>query len=367
MIQVGFIGCGQISKKHMQSIGKLSELELVAVSDLNHEKMIEVTEQYRKMTGIDQQIAMYEDYKNLILDPRIDLIIIATISSLHAPMAKQALKHQKHVIVEKPFALSLQDAREMTGLAEKYNKHLFVCHQLRYRSVLKNIKQLIEDQVLGDLYYGVISLRLNRSNDYYRASSWRGTWTKDGGMLVNQGIHLVDLLIWFLGDAEAIYGEIMTPLFEKETEDIAFGIVAFNDGIKGLIEANTITKPENVGYYLSLFGEKGTIVIGGKGFDEIDHCFIEGHPELEQQLQEIAFDCDEHELMYKDFIQAIQNRGSSLHTENDGQKALEVIFSLYESARKNKLIHLPLTQFSTEQMIESQDGNSLKKCDRNLK
>lgn len=350
MIRVGLIGCGSIAKKHIETMAKLPNVELVAVSDLKYEQMQTKVDLYRKITQKVTKIALYKDYTNLIIDPRIDVVVIATISGLHARMAKHALIGLKHVIVEKPLALSLQDITKMEALAEKYHKRLFVCHQLRYRPLMTEIKQLIEHNYLGEVYYGVISLRLNRSAEYYNESKWRGTWNLDGGMLVNQGIHLVDLLIWFLGDVQSVYGELMHKLLIKETEDIALGVVTFSNGTKALIEANTITKPENVGYYLSLFGEKGTLIIGGKRFDEVDHCYIENFPTITNQLKKIETDRLEHELMYKDFIRAIEDpHYQPILTAKDGRSALEVIFSLYQSAQTNELIHLPLEHYRTTQ------------------
>src|SRR5690625_491630 len=134
---------------------------------------------------------------------------------------------------------------------------------------MQPVKELIDCGYFWELYFGVISLRLNRTLAYYENSSWKGTWEKDGGMLVNQGIHLIDLLVWFMGDIDSVYGEIATKINRKETEDIAAGIISFQNDAKGMIEANTVTQPENIGYYLSIFGEKGSLCIGGKHFNEI--------------------------------------------------------------------------------------------------
>lgn len=123
---------------------------------------------------------------------------------------------------------------------------------------------------------GVASIRINRSLDYYKSASWRGSWETDGGMLINQGIHLVDLLQWFLGDAKSVYGEISSHTDVKETEDVAVGIIQFQNQAKGMVEANIVTQPNNLGYSLSIFGEKGTISVDGRSLNKISRWYIEG-------------------------------------------------------------------------------------------
>ncbi|MDY0405033.1 Gfo/Idh/MocA family oxidoreductase [Virgibacillus sp. 179-BFC.A HS] len=192
-------------------------------------------------------------------------------------------------------------------------------------------------------------MRINRSDDYFANSTWKGTWKKDGGMLINQGIHLIDLFTWLMGNIKEVYGDITRNRKNKEIEDVAAGIVTFSNQAKGLIEANTITKPANLGYQLNIFAEKGTISIGGKGLQEIIHCYVEQHPELESELQSNA--TDEHLLMYKDFIEAIQKNRPPLVSAKESRKALETIFALYHSALKKQPVPLPLSAFSTEEMI----------------
>lgn len=323
MLQFGVIGCGYIAKKHINTISQFHDMSLIAVSDIKQQKMEEVTKDYD-----ENPISFYQDYKYMLADPRVDVVVIATISSLHAEMAKNALNNHKHVIIEKPLALSLTDANEIIYLAQKHQKQVLVCHQLRYRPIIKKIKELITKGYFGEIHFGAITLMLNRSPEYYCEASWKGTWEHDGGMLINQGIHLVDLLIWMMGDIQSVYGEIATTFERKQTEDIALGMINFENGAKGLINANTITKPENIGYYFSLFGEKGSIRIGGKKFNQIKHCYIEDLPDIKKELASLCSDLDEHVFMYKNFYESITNGKKVLMSAKEGKKALEGIFSL---------------------------------------
>lgn len=355
MVRIGIIGCGFIARKHVQTISSMNQFSLVAVSDMHEERMNEIIHVYEEKTGVQSQIDQMVDYENLLKDPQIDVVVIAVLSGLHAKIAKQAIKHGKHVIIEKPLSLSLVEAKQLIARARERNRHVLVCHQLRYRPLMQKIKHLIDAGYFGELYTGAVTLRLNRNSDYYASADWKGSWKHDGGMLINQGIHYIDLLLWFMGDLESVYGELQTKKMYKETEDIALGIFTFENDAKGIIEANTITQPETVGYYLSVFGDKGSLSIGGRGFNEIEHCYIEDDPTIEAELHKLSKTTDERERMYKNLYQALQGNEELLLCAEEGIHALEAIFALYTSHQKGERVNLPLQDFSTKQMINKQN------------
>lgn len=357
MIRMGLIGCGYISKKHIRTLTSIDGIELTAISDIKPTKMGEAIHFYEENGGTNKSITRYTNYKNMLLDPNVDAVIICTLSSLHAEIAKDALRHDKHIVVEKPIALSLKEATEMIQLSERMKKTVLVCHQLRYRPLLQKVKDLLEKGYFGEPYLGVTSIRLNRSQDYYSSATWKGTWGQDGGMLVNQGVHLIDLLVWLMGDITSIYGEIVTKDKRKETEDVGLGLISFDNGAKGIIEANTIIKPKNLGYYLSLFGEKGSICIGGPQFNKLEHCYFEQHPELVEELQELSEELNEHERMYEDFIASILTKQPVLVNAEEAKKTMEAIFSVYQSSKMKCPIMFPLEQFSTTDMLENLERN----------
>lgn len=358
MMHFGIIGCGHIAKKHVLTLARFEDVKLSAISDLKNERMKEITNIYQNKKETDEKIVFYTNYNNMLTDPEIDVVIISVVSGLHAEVAKQAIKQGKHVIIEKPFALSLKEIDEVIQLGKKLNKNVFVCHQLRYRPLMQKIKSVIDKGYLGQLYFGIASMKWNRSENYYTSSSWKGTWSKDGGMLVNQGIHLVDLLIWYLGEPSSVYGEIASFLKNKETEDVATGILSFNNRAKGVVESNIITKPKNIGSYLSLFGEKGTICIGGNQLNDVTHCYIEGYPEKENEIIESSNLTDEHYEMYQDFIFSIKNNQSPLMSGKEGKKAIEAIFAIYQSHLQKKPLPLPLKKFSTMDMSIKTGGDT---------
>jgi len=357
MIRIGLIGCGYISKRHIQTLCLFDDMSLTAVSDLQPAKMEAAIQLYGEKEGMNKSISRHQDYHTMLRDPNVDAVIICTLSSLHAEIAKKALIQGKHIIIEKPIALSLKEATELIQLSKQRKKTVLVCHQLRYRPLLQKVKDIVDRGYLGKLYLGVTSIRLNRSPAYYSSATWKGTWAQDGGMLVNQGVHLIDLLVWLLGDMTSIYGEIVTKDTRKETEDIGLGTISFNNGAKGIIEANTMIKPKNIGYYLSLFGDKGSICIGGPQFNELDHCYIEDHPELVEVLHERSEELNEHELMYKDFIASISMKQPVLVNAEEAKRTMEAIFSIYESSKWQRPITLPLESFATTDMLDNRKRN----------
>lgn len=349
--RAGLIGCGYIASRHIETISKINTLDLVAVSDIDESKMDNAIQQYRQLAEQREEILAYKNYEDLLKDERIDIVIIATGSSLHADIAIKALLHQKHVVVEKPMALSVDDANKIAYVSSMVRKRVLVCHQLRYRPVMSRIKELLEQGALGELYLGVASMRINRSKQYYN-SAWKGTWDKDGGMLLNQGIHLIDLLIWFMGDVQTVTGEIDRKLDIKSTEDIALGMLTFENGAKGIIEANTITLPNNLGYYLTIFGEKGTISIGGPSLNILERCYLPNASDIEN-LKMLLKDNNEHVYMYQHFIEALEEEGEVLlGNEREAMRSLMTIFGLYDSARKYKKVSLPIRSFATKEMNE---------------
>ncbi|TGB01138.1 Gfo/Idh/MocA family protein [Halobacillus salinus] len=354
MIKVGIIGCGYISRKHIDTICQLETVDLLAVSDVQPKRMEEIIDCYRDKIKRTCTVKKYPDYRDLILDSEVDMIIISVISGLHADIAKEALIEGKHIIIEKPLALSIREADEIIQLSETSKSKVLVCHQLRYRPLISKIKEILDSGDLGVPLMGSVSARINRSADYYNAARWRGSWKEDGGMLVNQGIHIIDILVWLLGDIETVYGEISKrqSSVEKETEDIAAGIIHFSNQAKGVIDVNTITQPRNQGYSISLFCEKGSIIIGGSSLERLEHCYIEDNEDLVNDLYDLCDTRDEHLRMYQNFTDAILKDTPLIMDAVEGKKALETIFSLYESSVRKRPIHLPLLNFSTTDMLQ---------------
>ncbi|MBS4224985.1 Gfo/Idh/MocA family protein [Lederbergia citrea] len=352
VVRFGLIGCGYISKRHLFALVSSKGTLLTAVSDLNHERMEEAKKYYQTLLGQEYPIKIYKNYQEMLEDEHIDAVIISSFSGLHAQMANAALLASKHVVLEKPMALSIKESNELIHQAQKQKKELMICHQLRFMPIMQRIKKIIDDGKLGRLLLGVCSIRINRSPEYYSLASWRGKWESDGGMLINQGIHVIDLLQWFLGDVETVYGETIQYLSQlKETEDIAVGVISFRNQAKGIIEANIVTQPNNLGYSLSIFGEKGTICLEGPSLNKISRWFIEGEEVKKEELNNLINDKNEEIYMYKNFLEAINSDNKHLLIDGkEGKKALELIFALYQSSLNREVVNYPLEAFATSDM-----------------
>ncbi|BBH25010.1 oxidoreductase [Paenibacillus baekrokdamisoli] len=350
-VTFAIVGCGTIACKHVISMAACQEARLVAVCDLNAERMEQIAALWHEESGEEQKIAKVAEFRELLADPSIQVIVISTLSSLHAEFAKEALQANKHVVLEKPIALSLQDADDLIRIASERNLYVQVCHQLRYRPLMRKIKDLVLGGELGEIRMGVANLRLNRSISYYQSANWRGTWEHDGGMLLNQGIHIIDLLLWYLGKPQKVYGELSSVHSFKETEDMAAGIISFSNHAKGIIEANSITLPANLEQSLFLLGEKGTICLGGGSLGRIDRWYIEGCPNAAEEARLLMKDTNEHLYMYQAMVDAILGKQhAELIDASEGKRALELIFAIYLSASTANVQHFPLSEFSTSMM-----------------
>ncbi|WP_273717005.1 Gfo/Idh/MocA family protein [Alkalihalobacillus pseudalcaliphilus] len=345
-MKLAIIGCGRISEKHCETINQISDISVVALSDISIDRMNIIKQ---KLNLSNNECTFFTDYEHLLNESNAELVVIATGSGSHFEIAKAAILAGKHTLIEKPLALSLSEASQLHEYANKHHVHLYVCYQLRFLNSMIAIKELIESGRLGTVFYGVCTLELNRSKEYYQGAAWRGTWEYDGGMLINQGIHLIDLLLWFMGDAKEVRGELMKVERSKETEDIAIGLVDFNSGARGLIEANTVTKPNNYGYSLKLFGEKGSIIIDGQQLEKISRFALE---EIEVSEKELVFDKKEHVRMYRACIKAIKEsqQHKSLVNGIEAQRSLELIFGLYQSALEKRVVDLPGLNFNLLEM-----------------
>ncbi|SDC35398.1 Predicted dehydrogenase [Shouchella lonarensis] len=348
-LKLGIIGCGQITEKHCQALASVDQIAVKALSDLSRERMHHIAYKVANEQTRHTFISLYDDYRQMLANEELDIILVATSSGVHAEMVQNALEAGKHVIVEKPLALSLSESRLLSQLAKDKRRLLLVCYQRRYMNAMMKLKGMINEGLLGEIYYGVGTITVNRSEEYYEQVPWRGTWAQDGGMLVNQGIHIVDLLVWLLGDVSQVYGNMMRVKPYKETEDVAFGLLHFKNGAHGLIEANTISLPNHNDCSLKIFAEKGVVTIRGSLLDKIESFEVVGVKVDEKMLHADGL---ERVRMYEAYVNRILGEKEDAHyvSGEDAERALETIFALYQSTVSKCPVQLPLTSFSTEKM-----------------
>lgn len=336
MIKFAIVGCGHIAKKHAEAIEKTENAKLVAVCDKIPESMQYYKEKYEVQTFTDLSDMLHEDNK-------IDVINICTPSGFHANIAIQAAKAKKHVVVEKPISLTLNDADAIISACRENDVKLTVVHPNRFRPAIKVLRELMDAGKLGKLSHADATVRWNRNQAYYDQAPWRGTKDLDGGVLMNQAIHNLDLLVWLMGDIDQVYSMNATRLRNIEAEDVSVGVAKFQNGALGVIEAATTIYPKNLEESISIFGETGSVKVGGVTASFIEHMEIESmdQEEINEIINRVKADPlgkPGHQCIIEDIVEAIETNRDPVVSGEDGKRALELVIRLYESADSNKPI-----------------------------
>ncbi len=349
-LRFALIGCGRISPNHVQA-ALMNNCNIVALCDLDTSKCEALVEKY----NIDEDTKIYNDYMAMLENENIDFVAIATESGNHAEIAVNCIKSGKHVIIEKPFAMSLKDAQMIIDYAKEYNVKVCANHQNRFNEAVKRTREAIEANLLGKLSHGSIHVRWNRNQNYYDQASWRGTWKNDGGALMNQCIHGIDLLRWMMGDEiEEVYGVTKQQFHDYlECEDIGMAVIKFKNGSIGTIEGTTNVYPKNLEETLYLFGKSGTIKLGGKSTNAIDVWDIDGEEKENQGFIEEVENVygNGHRLLYADMIDSIINNREPLVNGEAGKRALELVLAIYKSSYTGEAVKFPLDDCSTLDFI----------------
>lgn len=341
MYNLAIIGCGRISYKHIEAIiNNYKTCRIVALCDIILNKAKIRMNEYIKKSDfeIDYEIKLFTDYKKMIDDRNIDIVSIATDSGKHAKIAIDCMNAGKHVIVEKPMAMSLVDANRMIEVAIKNNVKLCVSHQNRFNPAVQKLRKMVEEKRFGKIFSVHARVLWNRNEEYYRQASWRGKLDQDGGCLMNQCIHNIDLLQWMANSTpvkiNAMLANYNHPYIEGE--DYGSIQIRFENGIIGNIEGTVCVYPNNLEETLTILGEKGTAVIGGKAVNEIyrwdfDNC--------NETLEDVQKECNQridsvygygHTPLYRNFIESIDNNVEPYINGCEGKKALEIILKAYE-------------------------------------
>ena len=352
-MKYALIGCGMISPNHIKA-ALANELEIVALCDLieeNRKKALELIPE-EKRAGV----RLYQDHKEMLEKEHPELVAIALGSGLKRMLSVDCMKAGANVIVEKPIALSLEDADVMIRTAEECGVKLIVNHQLRFGKTVRALKAESQSGQFGKLLHGAVQVRRNRNKAYFDAGKWRGTWKNDGGTLMNQCIHYTDLLQWVMGsDVKEVfaYTDRMTHPY-IEAEDLGLATLKFSNGSYAIIEGTVNTYPKNLSDAMAVFGECGTVSLRGKTLDDVEAWnFAEGPQSREEAIESFGIKemGDGHAPLYKYAIGVINGEPDDLCPATDSRKALELILAIYKSAAEGKLVKLPLDNCATTDFI----------------
>ncbi|MBO4998880.1 MAG: Gfo/Idh/MocA family oxidoreductase [Lachnospira sp.] len=354
-MKYALIGCGRISTNHIKAALN-NKLTIVAVCDILPECMENLLSKHDLEK--DESIKRYEDYKQMIAEVKPELVSIATESGVHAEIALYCIEQGIHVIIEKPMAMSMRDANEIIKRSEEMGVKVCACHQNRFNVAIQKMRNALEEGRFGRLSHGSIHVRWNRNQDYYTQAPWRGTWAQDGGCLMNQCIHGIDLLRWTFGDeVEEVYGQTRQQFHDYlEAEDIGMAIVKFKNGAIATIEGTTNVYPKNLEETLYVFGEKGTVKIGGTSTNNIDVWDFSDENEDDEKnkgLKEATSNVygNGHTSLFADVIDAIQTDRKPYIDAVAGKNALEMILAIYKSQKTGQPVKLPLDDFASIDMM----------------
>ncbi len=334
----GLIGCGRVAPRHVESIVSLADARLVALADIREERAGRFATQH----GANP----YADYHALLARPDIDVVSICTPSGLHAQMAIDALAAGKHVLVEKPIALSLVDANRMIAAAKAADRKLCVVLQNRYNPPMQDLRRLVDAGVLGKLLLGNATVRWYRTQEYYE-DGWHGTWALDGGALMNQSIHHIDALQWLLGAPESVFAYSGTLAHRMEAEDIGVAVIRFRNGALGTVEGSTVTYPENLEGSVAVFGAHGSAKVGGTALNRKVLWKVAGELEHERELltrdqvDPPSVYGTSHQAVIADMIAAVREDREPKTNGPEARKSLALVLAMYESARTGQPAGMP--------------------------
>ncbi|MBS4190228.1 Gfo/Idh/MocA family oxidoreductase [Bacillus sp. FJAT-49705] len=336
MINFAIVGMGHIANKHIEAIEKAENANLFAICDTNSARL-EIE---------NPNVKKYTDLQNMLEEnPEIHVVNICVPSGLHAPLTKIVAEQGRHIIVEKPMSLKLHEAEEMMKYVNENGVKLAVVHPNRFRPAIQKLKEQMDAGAFGKLSHANATVRWNRNQAYYDQAAWRGTKEFDGGVLMNQAIHDLDLMLWLMGPVESVQAMAATRLRKIETEDVAAAVVQFKNGALGVIEAATTIYPKNLEESIAIFGEIATVKISGRNATFIETWDIEGVSEeeadkIKNEIKEDPFGKPGHQCIIEDMVLAVKENRNPIVTGEDGIAPVKLILAILESAETGKKVIL---------------------------
>ena len=356
-IRIALIGCGRISSNHIRAIASHHErAELTAICDSQPERL-ELAEQLIKEAAAEypgaatkpKHFSCYNELLSAVHDitTPVDLVVLATPSGLHPSQVIAAAEAGLHVCTEKPMATRWADGVAMVKACDQANVRLFVVKQNRFNSTLQLVKRQLQAGRFGKLAMVVVNVFWQRPQSYYNQDGWRGTWEFDGGALMNQASHYVDLLDWLVGPVESVSASTATIGRDIEVEDTAALQLRWRNGALGTMAVTMLTYPKNLEGSITLLGETGTVKIGGQAVNKIEHwAFADQSPDdAEVEQANYTTSCVYgfgHPPYYTNVLDALQGKAEAQCDGREGLKSLELLIGAYRSARDGRVVHLPL-------------------------
>ena len=338
-VRLALVGCGRISRNHFDAIAKVPELELVAVAD------IDVSRAERE--GAVHGVPAFASLEAMLDAVPSDLVSICTPSGLHPQHGILAAERGRHVLTEKPMAISLAGADDLVTACDAAGVHLFVVKQNRLNPAIQLLKRAVDKERFGRVYMANTTVRWARPQEYYDQESWRGTWEFDGGTMMNQASHYVDLMQWLVGPVESVMAKTATQARHIEAEDSGVAVLKFRSGALGVIEVNVLTYPRNIEGSITILGEKGSVKVGGTAVNRVEHWQFESYDDDDKLVETVATTPPSvygygHEGYYRNLLPVLRGTARADTDGRAGRKSLELILAIYESAKTGCEVPIPL-------------------------
>ncbi len=340
MVNFGIIGCGVIGPAHGRALEKIENARIAAVCDIDLEK----AKAYAEKFGVDSA-RVYTDYHELLAQPDVDAVSICVPSGIHGQIAIDALKANKHVLCEKPMEITREKLDEVVEASRKSDRKFACVFQRRTQPIPSRVKKALDSGMMGRPLMASAYLKYNRTPEYYKSAGWRATWEMDGGgALMNQGVHGVDLISWFMGGIDKIYGVARTQFHDIPVEDAAVCTVKYKNGAIGVIEGSTCVYPAQDTRF-EIHCEKGSVMFSDKGliqWELKDGTVIrdDSAAGLNMKDDPRAIGDLSHWAVIQDFVDAIVYDRDPIVTPEEGRKAVDTILAIYKSSETGEEIQL---------------------------
>lgn len=347
VFRVVLIGCGRISERHFDAIGSQPTLKLVGVCD-------EIADRARA-AGERLDVPYFNKAQTMLDKVKADVAVICTPSGLHPKHGILAAQKGLHVIVEKPIATRLEEADALVNACDAAGVHLFVVKQNRLNPAIQLLKRSVNLERFGRIYLANTTVRWNRPQSYYDAAPWRGTWEFDGGAFMNQASHYVDMIQWLVGPVASVSAKTATLARRIESEDTGVAALKFRSGALGTIEVTMLTYPKNLEGSITILGENGTVKVGGTALNRIEQWEFAEYHDIDREAESMRTAADPlsvygsgHGPYYENVVRVLRGEEQPGTDGREGRKSLELILAIYESARTDREVTLPMRSFSEE-------------------
>ena len=338
-VRIGLVGCGRISRNHFEAIERVDGLALAAVCDTLPDRA--------SAAGEGQGVPWFTSYERMLAESELDAVAICTPSGLHPQHGIMAARAGRHVISEKPMAITLAAADDLVQACDAAGVRLFVVKQNRLNAPVQLVKRALDKGRFGRLYMANCTVRWTRPQDYYDQAPWRGTWEFDGGAFMNQASHYVDLVQWLVGPVESVMAKTATLARRIEAEDSGVALFKFRNGALGAMEVTMLTYPRNLEGSITLLGERGTVKIGGTAVNRVEHWAFADYDDDDKLVETVSTNPPTvygfgHEAYYRNVLAVLRGEASPDTDGRAGRKSLELILGIYESAKTGREVPLPL-------------------------